>query len=75
MQLTCKAAGCNNTRSLKGGLRLHFPIPYFDDNRHEITKRRRRWVQFVLEEFQKRGLYSTFGPLLIKRENTNMKGV
>ena len=42
----CVVAGCNNTTNIEEGISLH-SIPFYDDNRPEAKKRRKKWVDFV----------------------------
>lgn len=42
----CVVGGCSNTPDMEKGIALHI-IPFFDDNRPEAQKRRKRWVNFV----------------------------
>jgi hypothetical protein len=46
MPFYCVAANCKNKSSLKDGISLHV-IPYFNDERPETKRRRKRWVDFV----------------------------
>lgn len=39
--------GCSNTATLKNGINLH-TIPYFEANRLEVKKQKRKWVGIVL---------------------------
>ena len=42
----CVVYGCNNTRNISEGISLHV-VPFFDDERQEAKKQRKKWVDFV----------------------------
>ena len=42
----CVAGGCNSFPDLKEGIALH-TIPFYNDDRPEARKRRKKWVNFV----------------------------
>lgn len=46
MPIRCVVRGCSNTRDLEKGIALH-TIPFYEDDRFEAKKRRKRWVDFV----------------------------
>ena len=46
MLTTCVAYGCKNISNPKPGIGLH-KIPFFNDDRGEAKKRRKKWVNFV----------------------------
>ena len=46
MLTTCVAFGCNNVSNLEKGIALHI-IPFFDNDRAEARKRRKKWVDFI----------------------------
>ena len=45
----CVAAGCSTFADVKKGLILH-AIPFFNDERPEAKKRRKKWVDFVKQK-------------------------
>ena len=46
MPKRCVAAGCSNVSNLKEGISLH-KLPFYDDDRPEAKKRRKKWVDFI----------------------------
>ena len=42
----CVIYGCNNTKDEKRGTSVH-QIPFFDNQRPEVKKRRQKWIAFV----------------------------
>ena len=46
MPTRCAAGGCNSFPDLKEGIALH-TIPFYNDDRREARKRRKKWVDFV----------------------------
>ena len=42
----CVVAGCSNIKDVTNRISLHL-IPFFDDDRPEVKRRRRKWVEFV----------------------------
>lgn len=46
MPTRCAAGGCNSFPDLKEGIALH-TIPFYNDDRREARKRRKKWVNFV----------------------------
>ena len=42
----CIVAGCSSLKDVTNGITLHL-IPFFDDDRPEVKRRRRKWVEFV----------------------------
>ena len=46
MPTRCVAGGCNSFPDLKEGIALH-TIPFYNDDRREARKRRKKWVDFV----------------------------
>lgn len=46
MPTRCVAAGCSNFPDIKNGIVLH-AIPYYEDDRPQARKRRKKWVDFV----------------------------
>ena len=46
MLTTCVAYGCKNISNPKPGIGL-LKIPFFNDDRGEAKKRRKKWVNFV----------------------------
>ena len=46
MPKRCVAAGCSNMSNLKEGISLH-KLPFYDDDRPEAKKRRKKWVDFI----------------------------
>ena len=46
MPKRCIAAGCSNVRNLKEDISLH-KLPFYNDDRTEAKKRRKKWVDFV----------------------------
>lgn len=45
----CVAGGCSSRSNLEKGLVLH-AFPYFNDDRPEAKKRRRKWASFVCQK-------------------------
>jgi len=46
MPARCVVGGFSNTRNLQEGIALH-TIPFYEHDRPEAKKRRKRWVDFV----------------------------
>ena len=46
MPKRCVAAGCSNVTNLKEGISLH-KLPFYDDDRPEAKRRRKKWVDFT----------------------------
>lgn len=46
MPKRCVAAGCSNVTNLKEGISLH-KLPFYDDDRPEAKRRRKKWVDFI----------------------------
>ena len=44
MPACCVVGGCNNTINIQEGIGLH-TIPFYDDDRPEAKKCRKRWVE------------------------------
>ena len=42
----CVVAGCSNITDIKNGVSLH-RLPFFNDERPEAKRRRRKWIEFV----------------------------
>lgn len=42
----CVVGGCSNVPNVQNGIALH-NIPYFNDERSEAKKRRKKWVDYV----------------------------
>lgn len=45
----CAVAACGSISNVKEGLSLHV-IPYYDDDRPEAMKRRKKWIDFVSQK-------------------------
>ena len=46
MPARCQAANCSNLPDKEKGITLH-PIPFYNDERSEAKRRRKRWVDWV----------------------------
>ena len=46
MPARCQAANCSNLPDKEKGITLH-PIPFYNDERFEAKRRRKRWVDWV----------------------------
>ena len=46
MPTICVAAGCSNQKDEAKGISLHV-IPFFEDERPDAKRRRKKWVDFV----------------------------
>ena len=46
MPTICVAAGCSNQKDEAQGISLHV-IPFFEDDRPEAKRRRKKWIDFV----------------------------
>ena len=57
MPTICIAAGCSSKKDKAKGISLHV-IPFFEDERPEAKRRRKKWVDFVK---QKRAKWQTRG--------------
>ena len=42
----CVVAGCSKITDTKNGISLH-RIPFFNDERQEVKRRRRKWIEFA----------------------------
>ena len=49
MPTICVAAGCSNQKDEVRGVLLHV-IPFFEDDRPEAKRRRKKWVDFVKQK-------------------------
>ena len=49
MPTVCVAPGRSNQRDKSRGIKLHI-IPFFDDERGETKRRRKKWVEFVKQK-------------------------
>ena len=49
MPTVCVAPGCSNQRDESRGIALHI-IPFFNDERAEAKRRRKKWVDFVKQK-------------------------
>ena len=49
MPTICVAAGCSNQKDKAKGISLHV-IPFFEDERPEAKRRRKKWVDFVKQK-------------------------
>ena len=49
MPEVCVAAGCSNQKDEVKGISLHV-IPFFEDDRPEAKRRRKKWVDFVKQK-------------------------
>ena len=49
MPTICVAAGCSNQKDKAEGISLHV-IPFFEDERPEAKRRRKKWVDFVKQK-------------------------
>ena len=49
MPTICVAAGCSNQKDEAKGISLHV-IPFFEDDRPEAKRRRKKWVDFVKQK-------------------------
>ena len=52
MPTRCVAAGCSNQKDGTKGVSLHV-IPFFEDERPEAKRRRKKWVDFVKQKSAK----------------------
>ncbi len=46
MPARCILPTCNNNPDKERGIALH-PIPFFDDDRPEAKRRRKKWIKFI----------------------------
>ena len=42
----CVVGGCSNVKDINNGISLH-RIPFFEDERTEAKRRRKKWIEFV----------------------------
>ena len=49
MPARCQVAECSNLPDKLKGISLH-PIPFYDDERHEAKRRRKKWIDWVKQK-------------------------